>query len=151
MSDPRLDGELKEGFQRLRSEDRAAAPDFARMMAEVRAQVEEGTWKETLQDSSVSVGGSRHRAGPRSGWLWAGGSLAAAAAAAALLLLSPQARADREFEQTVRAFTTATAGWRTPTDELLDMPGIQIMKTVPSIGGWNWPGGADGAPAGDRS
>jgi hypothetical protein len=40
------------------------------------------------------------------------------------------------FERAVRAFENdpALGAWRSPTDGLLDVPGLQLMTTVPSVG-----------------
>jgi hypothetical protein len=148
VSDPRLDADLRNRFQQLRSEDRAAAPDFAAMVERVREAPASGDPVPGVRRGTEPAGPGSWR-GPRR--LVAGGTLAAAAALAAFLLLNPQARADREFERTVRRFTTATAGWRSPTDVLLDFPGSELTRSVPRVGGPAWPDGSVGAPRRNRS
>ena len=67
--------------------------------------------------------------------LYAGG-LAAAAMIAALLVV-PRARSnDDDFERAVRAFQSdpALGAWQSPTDALLDVPGSQLISTVPRVG-----------------
>lgn len=85
----------------------------------------------------------------RSRWIWAGASVAAAAAVAALMLFHPDARADREFERTVRDFAESTR-WTSPTDVLLELPGSEIMKSIPRVGAPGWTGVA-GTPRRLRS
>jgi hypothetical protein len=138
VSDPRPDADLRDRFQQLRSEDRAAAPDFTAMLERVREDLAGG-------DARSSMSTERGRAGlvwwrRRSRWLLAGGTLAAAALAA-FLLFNPEARADREVERTVETFTTAVAGWRSPTDALLDFPGSEMTRSVPRVGSPTWPSG----------
>ncbi len=149
MSDPRPDADLRNGFQQLRSEDRAAAPDFARVMERVRDDLASGGARTGASTDRGRGGhGSWRR---RSRWMVAGGTLAAAAALAAFLLFNPEARADREFERTVATFTTAVAGWRSPTDVLLDFPGSELTRSVPRIGNPTWPSGAAGRGRRNRS
>ncbi len=140
MSDLQRDDDLKARFQELRAERRGAAPDFAAMMARVRADVEVGVPVEPLTRSSRR----------RLRWAWAGGSLAAAAAAVGLLFFNPGARADREFERVVRSYTASAGSWRSPTDGLLQLPGSEIMRSIPRIGIPNGPSGAT-APRSNRS
>jgi hypothetical protein len=75
-----------------------------------------------------------------------GGSLLAAACAATLLLIQIPDRGDAEFERVVQSFASdpATGAWRSPTDALLDLPGAEILSTVPNIGSRRW-----ARPAGD--
>lgn len=63
------------------------------------------------------------------------GSLAAAAAIAALLVM-PRSTSKDEFERAVHAFQNdpALGGWKSPTAGLLDVPGSQLISTVPSVG-----------------
>ncbi|MCA9737993.1 MAG: hypothetical protein R3E98_21470 [Gemmatimonadota bacterium] len=137
MSDPLRDSDLRARFQRLRSEERDAAPDFAAMMEDVRTRTTGGVGPTAPR---------RHRMR----WWWAGGSLVAAAAAAAVLWVGPELQAEREFERTVREYSRTTAGMRLPTDGLLDMPGLEITRTLPNIGSFDWPAARTGA-GGDRS
>lgn len=147
MNDPRPDAELRERFQQLRSEDRAAAPDFAVMFEQARAEAAAGGAAEVGVAHPVRPRGFQRVA--RSRWMWAGGSVAAAAAVAALLLFHPGARADREFVRTVREFAESTR-WRSPTDMLLDLPGSEIMRSIPRVGSPSWTGAA-GTPRRLRS
>jgi len=135
VNDPRPDAELRERFQQLRSEERAAAPDFAELVERARAGSDPGAGI-AGRDSRTARPGGLHRV-LRSPWIWAGGSVVAAAAVAALMLLHPGARADREFERTVREFAESTR-WTSPTDMLLELPGSEIMKSIPRVGAPSW-------------
>ncbi len=140
MSDQSRDRELKALFQGLRAEGEKRTPDFAHMMAQAREQAGE---------APAAHGTSR---GLTPGWrvfrprlAWASGALAAAAAAV-LMFVVPDGP-DAHFEQVVRAFSTdpAAGQWTSPTDGLLQVPGLELLSTVPSIGGFSVP-----LPSGDR-
>jgi hypothetical protein len=90
-----------------------------------------------------AAGSGRLFARPR--LAWASGALAAAAAAV-LMFVVPDGP-DAHFEQVVRAFSTdpAAGQWTSPTDGLLQVPGLELLSTVPSIGGFTVP-----LPSGDR-
>ncbi len=130
MTDDHLEDALRGRFQRLKSEESGTAPDFAVMYA--RAEAEAG---------SLDAGGSpilpfaRPRR-PLTALTLAAGTLAAAVLAG-ILLLQPDTQ-DREFEALVTAFALESAGWRTPTDELLRVPGMEMLRSVPTVG---WPRG----------
>ena len=143
MNDPRPDAELRDRFQRLRSEERDIAPDFGAMLEHARAVPHDAEPANVLPDAAVRR--IRRR------WFWAGGSVAAAAAIGALLLLGPGMRADRRFERAVRTYASLAGGWRTPTDALLQFPGSEITRSVPRLGTTDWPAGAVDAPRRARS
>lgn len=149
MSDPRPDADLRNRFQQLRSEDRAAAPDFATLMERVRDDLSSDVTSGSKTERRARAGSGWWRRHPP--WLVAGGTLAAAAAVAAFLLFNPEARADRAFERTVESFTTATGGWRSPTDGLLDFPGSELTRSVPRVGSATWPGAGTGDARRNRS
>ncbi|MFC1660943.1 hypothetical protein ACFL3S_05745 [Gemmatimonadota bacterium] len=71
-----------------------------------------------------------------------------AAAAAAVLMVGPPTRTDADFEEAVRAFATdpALGAWKSPTDGLLQVPGNELLRTVPTIGDPRWPGRPGGDP-----
>lgn len=142
------DRDLRELFQELRREDLQRTPAFQESMAEAR----EGAAASGPLSSRTSPApaGSRVSRGP---WrilaapgtplrlLWKGGLLAAAAVAALLLVRSP-GTSEAEFERVVRTFSTdpATGAWKSPTDDLLKLPGLNLLSSVPSLGDKNWPG-----------
>jgi hypothetical protein len=103
------DLELREEFARLRREELATLPPFARTIAAARAKVGD-------------------RARPRR-WAFAiAAPLAAAAALALWLVASP------ETPQTAGPTEVALGGtlesWDTPTDYLLDAPGTDLLDSL---------------------
>jgi hypothetical protein len=104
------DDDLRARFTELRREEEARAPEFA---------FPPRTWAEQ---------GRRWPAGK----LIAGAvCLVTMAAAVFLLRIAPQAP-DRN-RHTVASITE----WRSPTDFLLQTPGRELLRTVPSIGVWH--------------
>lgn len=141
MNDPRLDRDLQELFGELRTEDTAKTPDFAEMMTRVRAQLGEGEGAgapEVVSIHSKRVGRSRAgaRGVPRARWGWLGGVLAAAVVAG-VMLVDRGPISDEAFEELVGAYASdpALGGWRSQTDALLELPGREIVTTVPRVGG----------------
>ena len=124
MSDLPQDSELRARFEQQKRADAQRAPSFADVMARAQTQIAADTVLPMRRESRVL-----RRFG------WAGG-LAAAAAIAALLVVPRMDATDREFEQAVQAFQAnpALGGWRAPTDGLLNLPGSQLISTVPSFG-----------------
>ena len=122
MNDPR-DTELRARFEAQRRAEASEAPPFASMMERARA----------------AAGDAAPRIRPRRpNWrdLAYIGGLAAAAAIAALLVIPRGASNEDAFEQAVRRFQNdpALGAWQSPTDGLLDVPGSQLITTVPSVG-----------------
>ena len=158
MSDPMQDHDLRDLFQRLRAEDRPTAPDFGLMMD--RAREEAGGRDQHVREGVHAFPGIR--AGDRirnartsvetwvrlhRRWAWTGG-LATAVVAMALLLTGQPARTDADFERVVGSYTAdpAMGAWTSPTDGLLQVPGIDLLRTVPRIGSPRLPGGQARAP-----
>jgi hypothetical protein len=129
VSDQSRDRELEALYEGLKAEDEKQAPDFARMMAKAHAQA--GETAASRADRPAGSGGLFAR--PR--LAWAGGAVAAAAAAV-LMLMIPRGP-DAHFEEVVRAFSTdpAAGQWTSPTDGLLQVPGVELLSSVPRIGG----------------
>ena len=127
----REDKDLQGVFRDLKDQDRFKVPDFRTLMARAR---QEASGSET----EIHPGGRWTRRNPRR-LAW-GGSLLAAAAAAVLLLVQIPGTSDSEFERVVNAFSAdpASGAWKSPTDGLLDLPGAEILSTVPSIGSSRW-------------
>ena len=140
MSDPSQDRELEALFEGLRAEDEKRVPDFARMMAKARGQAGETA---EANPPGRTVGSRGLFARPR--LAWAGGALAAAAAAVVMFVVPDGP--DAHFEQVVRAFSAdpAAGQWTSPTDGLLQVPGLELLSSVPSIGNFSVP-----LPSGDR-
>ena len=139
----RDDQRLGQRFEELRAESRGpgAAPDFASMMAEAKRQAAEAPALEVAAGSSGSTDADPRRAGIRSHGRWARlagwASVAAAAAVAGLMVMDRAPSADQEFERLVAAYSAEPGGaaWRSPTSGLLNVPGIDLTRSVPSIGG----------------
>jgi len=120
MTDP-FEARLREDFRGLKAEDAAGAPDFRTLMETARES------DESVQVVPLDPWGSPRR--------WAVAAAALAAAVAGILLLQPPDPA-RSFEAVVAsdAGEAGGAGWRAPTDGLLESPGMELLTDVPSIG-----------------
>ncbi len=128
------DDRLRAEFGRLRSETEGSArvPDF-------RAMLEEAKVDAAARPELQVVQGGRSDAGARRRWVvriggWA--SAAAAAAIAGVLLMGGPSDADREFERLVAAYSAdaSSGAWRSPTSALLNVPGMNLTRSVPSFG-----------------
>jgi hypothetical protein len=125
MNDRQQDPELLARFEQQKRVEASLTPSFANVMERAQAEAARAAGSTSPRDSRVLL----RRFG------WAGG-LAAAAALAAVLVI-PRTRSDEDaFEQAVQAFQSnpALGAWRSPTDGLLQVPGSQLMSTVPSVG-----------------
>ena len=120
MTDWQEDPELHARFRQLKRVAADRTPAFGHVMARARAAAADRVWPPVL---------TLRRLG------WAGG-LALAATIAAVLILPRTSSHEAEFEQAVRSFTTnpALRGWQAPTDALLNVPGSQIISTIPNLG-----------------
>jgi len=128
------DDELREAFQALRAESqqRSRVPDFAQMLQEAKRQA---AARPALQ---VVAGRSVREVAPRQ-FVRTGAWVSAlfAASVAALIVLDRPPSGDAAFERLVAAYSTETAGgtWSSPTSGLLDVPGLDLVRSLPSIGG----------------
>lgn len=122
MSDRQQDTDLRARFEAQRDADAKETPSFADMMARARAEAVD----------VVPIATRRWKLRR----LAYAGTLAAAAAIAALIVIPRTTSNEDEFEQAVRTYRSSAAlgGWQSPTDGLLDLPGSQLMSTVPSVG-----------------
>ena len=129
------DERMREAFQNLRPETRGAGavPDFRAMMAEARRRAEDAP---TLEVVAGGVDASRARSRRRSVRIATWASAAVAAAVAALILVDRGPSGEDDFERLVAAYSSETAqgAWSSPTSSLLDVPGMDLMRSVPSIG-----------------
>lgn len=129
------DDRMREGFQGLRAETRASgsAPDFQAMMAEAKRRAEETP---ALEVVSGGAGRGPVRSRRRFMRFGAWASAAVAAAVAALILIDRGPSGEDDFEALVASYTNETAAgvWSSPTSSLLDVPGMDLMRSVPSIG-----------------
>ena len=132
----REDQELRGLFRDLKKKDGERVPDFGTLMARAREEA-----SRSGLEVHTGGGGTRHIlemdvfhfTRRRAAW---GGSLLAAAAAAVLLLVQGPGTTDSQFVQAVQAYSSdpALGAWTSPTDALLELPGGEILSTVPSIG-----------------
>jgi hypothetical protein len=125
MIDRHQDPELRARFEELKRLDASRAPSFAEVMARARAEAAHGAGSRLSRVLGVKL---RHLG-------WAGG-LAAAATIAALIVIPRDHSQEDAFEQAVQAFhaNPGLAGWRSPTDGLLNVPGSQLMSRIPNVG-----------------
>ena len=127
MNDRQQDTDLRARFDAQRRADASDTPSFADMMA--RARELEITRAREHESTSLT---RRHNL-RRLAYV---GTLAAAAAIAALIVIPRSSSNEDEFEQAVRAYRSSPAlgAWQSPTDGLLDVPGSQLISTVPRVG-----------------
>jgi hypothetical protein len=125
------DRDLQGLFDALREKEQDDVPAFRTLLARAKGEA-------SGYGTDTSTVGRPHRLTVRR-LAW-GGSLLAAAAAAFLFLLSPRGTSDAEFVQVVQMFSgdPASGAWRSPTDALLDLPGSELLNTIPSIGSHRW-------------
>ena len=126
---------LRDEFRQLRSETerQGRVPDFGAMMARAKA--------DAAQQPELELVVGRAEDGPRErrrralvmgGWA----SAALAAAIAGVLLVPGQSDADAEFERLVASYSSDIAGaWASPTSSLMNVPGMNLTRSVPSVGG----------------
>jgi hypothetical protein len=125
------DRDLQRLFRTLRDEERDTVPQFETLMARAKEEAARSGME------APALKRARHLTARRLAW---GGGLLAAAAAAVLILLPPRGTSEAEFVQVVQMFSAdpASGAWRSPTDGLLDLPGNEVLSTVPSIGSRRW-------------
>jgi hypothetical protein len=141
------DHPLRERFLDARAETRASGvPDFGTMLERARAEAA-GAPQLGVEDGSVvggavggPGGGARRRPASRRRLVLAGAwTSAALAATVAGLLLTGRATGgeDEEFERLVATYSSelGPGAWRSPTTGLLQVPGMELLRSVPSIGG----------------
>jgi len=126
------DDDLRGAFQTLRAEERGAhrTPAFGPMLAEAKRRA-------AARPPLDVVGGGPRRTLFRLG-AWA--TAAVAAGIAAVLLIDRPPSGDDDFARLVAAYTTETqsGSWSSPTSGLLDVPGMDLTRSVPSIGSPLW-------------
>lgn len=131
MSEQRVDDGLRDRFQELRAEtvQSGGAPEFGALMARAQADAAARPALEVIEGGSAW---SRRRVVRLGGWA----SAALAATVAGLLLTNPGPSEDDEFARLVAAYSAdASAGvWQSPTSGLLEVPGIDLVRSLPSIG-----------------
>lgn len=139
MSRERDDDPMRERFAELRTETRASGrvPDVDAMLSRARAEAA------AAPDLRVVDGGAPRAAPfrPRRRFVLAGAwTSAALAAAVAGLILTGRGGSDDEdleFERLVATYATelGPAVRRSPTSSLMQVPGMELLRSVPSLGG----------------
>ena len=133
MSTTHDDDDLRSAYRSLEEETRSnRVPDFQAMMAKAREEA-------GAPDLGVVQGGAARRPrGRRAVWAagWATTALAAALAGVIFTAGGPS-EGDAEFELLVASYSANPAGgaWSSPTSELMDVPGMELVRTMPSLGG----------------
>jgi hypothetical protein len=129
------DEQLQASFVALRARDAREAPAFGVMFAAAQQHAADAEGPRLVP----AVAASSHRASPqirrapRALW-WVAAPLLTAAGLGAVWL-NANRRADREFDQTVTAWSQTTRqALRTPTDGLLSVPGGEYLHSMPAIG-----------------
>jgi len=121
---------LKGAYQALRAETARSGnvPDFGTMMAEAQRQAAARPNLEVVPGGT----GSRRRLMRVGAWA----SAALAASVAGVLLIDTGPSGDEDFERLVAAYSSGSAGvsWTSPTSSLLDVPGLDLIRSLPSIG-----------------
>jgi len=134
MTDAKLtsagDDDLRARFGELRAEIRT--PSFESVLEHAAAAARE------QPALSVVHGGSSSRRSVLKVGAWA--SAALAATVAGLLLFDrdvmPGSSADEQFAELVATYSQdmSAGAWRSPTSGLLDVPGMELVRGVPSLG-----------------
>ena len=128
------DDRLREEFGRLRSETEGSArvPEFRAMLEKAKADAVASPELRVVQGGRSDAGARGRRIVRIGGWA----SAAVAAGVAAVLLVGGPADADREFERLVAAYSAnaSSGAWQSPTSRLLNVPGMNLTRSVPSLG-----------------
>lgn len=129
------DDDLREAFQGLRADTErgGGAPQFGAMLEAARQQAESSPALEVVS------GGARQEPVPASRKLMRAGawtSALLAASVAGLMLFGRGPSGDEEFERLVAAYTSGAAAVASasPTSRLLEVPGMDLLRSLPSIG-----------------
>ncbi len=138
MTKLREDGELRARFQQLREETEQPGriPLFRAMLDRASDEAAASPALEVVQGGQP---GSDRGVRPKRRIVRAGAwaSAALAAALAGVLLTNAGPDPDAEFERLVTAYARDPSGgaWRSPTSGLLEFPGIELIRSIPSVGG----------------
>jgi hypothetical protein len=125
------DQDLRERFGELRAEVEGArrSPSFAAVLARASADAEA---QPTLGVVRGGAFAPRRRVVVAGAWA----SAALAATVAGLLLFDRGPSEDEQFAELVASYAAMSAGaMRSPTSGLLNVPGMDLMRGLPTIGG----------------
>lgn len=137
--------ELVDAFKRLRADDLRRTPDAADVLARARREVDAVNPRPEIGSATAAPGGAGHavvagrvarpgRTGRRR-WAVPGLGIAMAAAIAAILLVN-SGDDTGDFDRVVEAWSETGGSWQAPTDGLLRMPGDELLRAMPRIGGF---------------
>jgi hypothetical protein len=103
------DGNLRDRFHLLKSQDRALAPEFARFWETLRRQ-------------------------PQPGGGWVLNYRLAGAALALIVLAGFVVKSLLHRPEPAEVSIAEISHWRAPTDSLLQIPGGELLRTLPQFG-----------------
>lgn len=136
MTDDReLDRTLRTHFNRVRQQDAERAPAFAAMIASARLQSPiEASSSDVLSiaQETAPTATIRKRWRPAVVLAWSAPMLAAAALT--IMFLRAPRTADEEFDQLVNQWSQTTEAMHSPTDQLLELPGAEYLRSTPMVG-----------------
>jgi hypothetical protein len=126
------DDDLRARFGDLRADAERRAPSFASVLERASADLRDQPALGVVRGGGL---GARRRVVKVGAWA----SLAVAATVAGLLLLDGGALTgpseDDQFAALVAAYSDLSAGaFRSPTSSLLDVPGMELVRGMPSLG-----------------
>ena len=130
MSEHPVDDALQDRFRQLRTETErvGGVPEFRGVLARAEAQAEV---RPALEVIAGGASYSRRRLVRVGAWA----SAALAATVAGLLLVDGEPSQEEEFARLVAAYSSdvSAGARRSPTSGLLQVPGIELVRSVPSI------------------
>jgi hypothetical protein len=132
----REEGVLRERFRELRAEVRAqGTPAFGPMLERARVEAAERPALGLVHGDAPGGRPARPSRLIRRG-AWTSALLAAGVAGLLLVARASSGDEDREFERLVGAYASLAAGgaWRSPTSGLLEVPGAELLRSVPRLG-----------------
>jgi hypothetical protein len=124
------DADLRARFGELRA--RTRGPEFAAVLGRASADAR-------AQPALTVSSGRPSRRRMLAAGVWASAAIAATVAGILLFdfssLMGPSA--DEQFAELVASYSAdvATGAWRSPTSGLLNVPGMELVRGMPTIGG----------------
>lgn len=128
------DHDLDQAFAHLREQDRRRTPSAHDLIARAKASIEDDASNIALR---AAESGDLDRTKGRGWGRWGvpGLSVALAAAVATVLLVDRDSLADQEFDEVLASYVDTRVSLRSPSDALLRLPGDELIRTVPRVGG----------------
>jgi hypothetical protein len=139
VSRERDDDPIRERFAELRAETRASGrvPDVDAVLARARAEAAASPELRVLDDGTPRAAPTRSRRRFVLAGAWTSAALAAAVAGLILTGRGGSDDEDLEFERLVATYAMelGPAVRRSPTSSLMQVPGMELLRSVPSLGG----------------